>query len=70
MTNVYLTKTCGDYENRGRYVAGDFWKIEVRADGSAEAIRINCLPGSRSKKSVIEHIRNNFGWDAKVWVSA
>tara|TARA_R100001198_G_scaffold65509_1_gene38728 strand:+ start:246 stop:497 length:252 start_codon:yes stop_codon:yes gene_type:complete len=70
MTHIYITKTCGDYERNGQYVSGDFWKIEVREDDSAEMVRINCLPGSRSKKSVIESIRHNFGWDAKIWVSA
>ncbi len=76
MTHIYITKTCGDYERNGQYVSGDFWKIEVREDDSAEMVRISgmalyhCLPGSRSKKSVIENIRHNFGWDAKIWVNA
>jgi len=60
--DVYITKTHGDYTHRDRTRSGDFWKVEF--DGSRWTV-----PGSRPRKSVVEMVRNNLGYNARVWLA-
>jgi hypothetical protein len=70
MTNIYLTKTCGDYYWNDKLMTGDFWRIVINDGVRAESIMR--FPGSRTKKRIVEDMRNNFGWgdDVNIWVAS